>query len=95
VTIGRHVPGSVGHALVDAARQAFISGADRALLVAVGAALLGALAAARFLPARPTTDAVDEVPADESWAFGEVGVPSAIGSGPLDPVGIAEVSLVS
>jgi EmrB/QacA subfamily drug resistance transporter len=95
VTIGRHVPGSVGHALVDAARQAFISGADRALLVAVGAALVGALAAAWFLPARSTTDAVEELPAEESWAFDGVSGPSLIGSGQPDPVGIAEVSLAS
>jgi EmrB/QacA subfamily drug resistance transporter len=52
VTVGQHVPGSTGHNLVDAARQAFITGADHAMLIAVAAALLGSLVAARFLPAR-------------------------------------------
>jgi EmrB/QacA subfamily drug resistance transporter len=53
VTIGQHAPGSTGHNLVDAARHAFITGSDQAMLIALGAALLGSLVAARFLPARP------------------------------------------
>jgi EmrB/QacA subfamily drug resistance transporter len=52
VTVGQHAPGSAGQNLVDAARQAFITGSDRAMIVAVAAAVLGALVAARFLPAR-------------------------------------------
>jgi EmrB/QacA subfamily drug resistance transporter len=52
VSIGQHVPGPLGHNLVDSARQAFITGADQAMLVAVAAALLGSLIAWRFLPAR-------------------------------------------
>lgn len=52
VTVGQHAPGSVGHLLVDSARQAFVTGADHAQLVAVAAALIGSLVAARFLPAR-------------------------------------------
>jgi len=52
VTFGQHMAGPVGRQLVDVARQSFITGADRAVLVAVIAALLGALAAALFLPAR-------------------------------------------
>jgi EmrB/QacA subfamily drug resistance transporter len=70
VTVGQHAPGSTGHNLVDAARQAFITGADHAMLIAVAAALLGSLVAARFLPARaageePVTEVV-ELPAVEA-----------------------------
>jgi hypothetical protein len=52
VTIGRSIHGPVGQALVHGARQAFLTGADRAALVAVGAAVGGAIVAAIFLPAR-------------------------------------------
>lgn len=52
VTIGQHAHGSIGQSLVDAARHAFISGSDQAMVLAVGAALVGSLVAARFLPAR-------------------------------------------
>ena len=54
VTVGQHAPGSFGQTIVDIARQAFMAGSDRALLVAVVAAALGSLVAARFLPARAT-----------------------------------------
>jgi EmrB/QacA subfamily drug resistance transporter len=70
VTVGQHAPGSTGHNLVDAARQAFITGSDHAMLIAVAAALLGSLVAARFLPARaageePVTEVL-ELPAVEA-----------------------------
>jgi hypothetical protein len=52
VTVGQHAPGSAGTGLVNAARQAFVSGSDHAMLVAVAAAVLGSVVAARFLPAR-------------------------------------------
>jgi EmrB/QacA subfamily drug resistance transporter len=52
VTVGQHAPAPGGDVLVEAARQAFIAGSDHALLVAVAAALLGSLVAARSLPAR-------------------------------------------
>jgi EmrB/QacA subfamily drug resistance transporter len=70
VTVGQHAPGSTGHNLVDAARQAFVTGSDHAMLIAVAAALLGSLVAARFLPARaageePVTEVV-ELPAIEA-----------------------------
>jgi EmrB/QacA subfamily drug resistance transporter len=52
VTIGQQTPGPVGSALEHGARQAFMTGADYAVLIAAGAALLGALVAIRFLPAR-------------------------------------------
>jgi hypothetical protein len=54
VTIGHHLPGPAGQLLVEGARHAFISGADQATLVALAAALLGAVVAAVFLPARAT-----------------------------------------
>ncbi len=59
VTVGQHAPGSVGTALVDAARQAFGTGSDHAMIVAVIAAVLGALVAARFLPARAAVHVVE------------------------------------
>jgi EmrB/QacA subfamily drug resistance transporter len=52
VTVGQHAPGPLGQFLVTSARQAFVTGADRATLVAVVASAAGALVAARFLPAR-------------------------------------------
>jgi EmrB/QacA subfamily drug resistance transporter len=55
VVVGQHTPGSVGSNLVDAARQAFITGSNRAMIVALVAALLGCFVAARFLPARAAT----------------------------------------
>jgi hypothetical protein len=60
VAIGRHAPAPFGQTIVEIARQAFMAGSDRAMLVAVVAASCGALVAARFLPARAT------VPAPES-----------------------------
>jgi hypothetical protein len=58
VSVGQHAPHPVGHHLVDAARQAFISGSDHAMLVAVAAAILGSLVAARYLPSRPQGEVV-------------------------------------
>jgi hypothetical protein len=60
VAVGSHTPGSVGQALVEAARQAFVSGTDRAVLVAVAAAVLGSLVAFRYLPARARSEATSE-----------------------------------
>ena len=54
VTVGQHAPGSFGQTVIHVARQAFMAGSDRAMLVAVVAAALGSLVAARFLPARAT-----------------------------------------
>ena len=59
VTVGQHAPGSFGQFIVDLARQAFIAGSDRAMLVAVVAAVAGSLVAARFLPARATASATE------------------------------------
>jgi hypothetical protein len=62
VTIGSHTPGPAGQALVSAARQAFVSGTDRAVLVAAAASLVGSLVAIRFLPARATHEVMDLAP---------------------------------
>jgi EmrB/QacA subfamily drug resistance transporter len=51
VTVGQHAPGSIGRDLVEAARHAFVTGSDHAMIAATVAALLGSLVAARFLPA--------------------------------------------
>ncbi len=65
VTIGQHLPGPYGQLLVGAARQAFMTGADRAVLVAVAAAVLGSLVAARFLPARAPVEVTEIEPGGE------------------------------
>jgi EmrB/QacA subfamily drug resistance transporter len=59
--IGRHAPAPFGQTIVEIARQAFMAGSDRAMLVAVVAASCGALVAARFLPARATAPAPEPV----------------------------------
>jgi EmrB/QacA subfamily drug resistance transporter len=58
VTVGRHAPVSIGHRIVGTAQQAFVTGSDRAMVVAVVAAGLGAVVAARFLPPRVSKAAV-------------------------------------
>jgi EmrB/QacA subfamily drug resistance transporter len=66
VTVGQHVPGPAGHAVVEAARQAFISGSDQAVLVAVAAAVLGSVAAAILLPATARAEVVNAAPSSEA-----------------------------
>jgi EmrB/QacA subfamily drug resistance transporter len=65
IAVGQHAPAPFGQSLIEAARQAFISGSDHATLFAVGASLIGAAVAARYLPARATgeTPAVAVEPA--------------------------------
>ncbi|MGH9029465.1 MAG: MFS transporter, partial [Acidimicrobiales bacterium] len=63
VTLGHHAPAPVGSLLIGSARQAFLSGSDHAVLVAVAAALLGSLAAAFLLPARAKAEVSRMVPA--------------------------------
>ncbi len=52
LTAARQAHSASGQILAHAAQHAFITGSDTAVLAAVAAALLGALAAAAFLPAR-------------------------------------------
>jgi EmrB/QacA subfamily drug resistance transporter len=59
VTVGHHAPGSVGQTLVDAARQAFVVGSDRAMIVAVAAVAIGAIVSAVFLPPRAHLEVPD------------------------------------
>jgi EmrB/QacA subfamily drug resistance transporter len=54
VGIGARLGVAPGRALVDAAHSAFIHGMDITLVVAAGVALIGALVALLFLPARAT-----------------------------------------
>ena len=63
VTVGSHTPGPAGQMLVEAARQAFVSSTDRAVVVAVAAAMLGSLVAFRFLPARSNRQVFEMAPA--------------------------------
>ena len=48
--------GSPAQPLVDAAREAFVSGMEQAIWVGVGVAILGAVLTVLFLPARPTSE---------------------------------------
>ncbi|MGO8961113.1 MAG: DHA2 family efflux MFS transporter permease subunit [Streptosporangiaceae bacterium] len=78
VTIGSHAPGSSGQLLIGAARQAFVTGADRGVLVAVAAAVLGAAAAAALLPARragqPAGHAVSAAPGEPALVGAAAGL---------------------
>jgi len=60
VTVGQHAPGPVGQGIIEGARQAFMSGARTAELIAVVAALAGSVVAVVFLPARATRHALAE-----------------------------------
>ena len=84
VTVGQHAPASFGQAIVDIARQAFMAGSDRAMLVAVVAATLGSLVAARFLPARATAPAPEPVAEVEPVGFEEAS-PSHDDNAPRPP----------
>jgi EmrB/QacA subfamily drug resistance transporter len=59
----QHTHGAAGQALAHAAQQAFVTGSDTAVLAAIGAALLGALAAIAFLPARAAAHTASPVTA--------------------------------
>jgi hypothetical protein len=52
LTIAHHIGGPTGNHVADAAREAFVAGVSKGLLVAIAAAALGALLALRYLPAR-------------------------------------------
>jgi hypothetical protein len=54
LTVAHHIGGPTGNHVADAAREAFVTGATKGLLVAIAAAALGALLALRYLPARNT-----------------------------------------
>jgi hypothetical protein len=54
LTVAHHIGGPTGNHVADAAREAFVTGATKGLLVAIVAAALGAVLALRYLPARNT-----------------------------------------
>jgi Major Facilitator Superfamily len=65
LTVARHIGGPTGNHVADAAREAFVAGASKGLLVAITAAALGALLALRYLPARnpePEPTHADQTP---------------------------------
>jgi EmrB/QacA subfamily drug resistance transporter len=76
VSAGQHAPGTLGQSLVQAARDAFVSGSDHAMIGAMVAAALGSLVAARFLPARPT---------------GAAATPDAVAATMLEPARLAAI----
>jgi len=65
----RAIDTPVGTQVADAARDAFASSMGRGLLVAAGFALIGALVALVFLPARAAEDATGAVDVDEDDAL--------------------------
>jgi EmrB/QacA subfamily drug resistance transporter len=71
VGIAARLDGAPGRTLVDTAHTAFIHGMDVTLVVAAGVALIGALVALLFLPARATRPAPQGAEPDTA----EVGVP--------------------
>jgi EmrB/QacA subfamily drug resistance transporter len=73
IAVGQHAPAPFGQSLIESARQAFISGADQATLFAVGAALIGAAVAARYLPARAADEAAGAAGAEAALAPAAVG----------------------
>jgi hypothetical protein len=62
LTVAQQIGGPTGNHIADAARDAFIHGTSKGLLVAIIAAATGALLALRYLPARNT----EPEPAPES-----------------------------
>ena len=73
VGIGARIGGAPGRALVDTAHSSFIHGMDVTLVVAAGVALIGALVALLFLPARAVRPAQEAAEPDTS----EMGLPVA------------------
>lgn len=66
--VAKQLPGAIGNQLSAAAKDAFMVGLHRGVLVAAGAALVGAIAAAIWLPARGTNPEHDDVTATEAEA---------------------------
>jgi EmrB/QacA subfamily drug resistance transporter len=64
LTVAQQIGGPTANHLADAAREAFIAGVSKGLLVAIIAAAIGALVALRYLPAR--ADASKPAPAVET-----------------------------
>src|SRR5262245_58790134 len=52
LAVAQHIGGPTGNHVVDAAREAFVAGATKGLVVAIVAAAIGAVIALRYLPAR-------------------------------------------
>jgi AcrR family transcriptional regulator len=58
--VAKHLPASAARVLTDATNAAFVHALDRTVLVGAGVAVLGAIVAAVFLPARPAIEATGE-----------------------------------
>ena len=72
--VASRVGGEPGQLLARAAREAFVAGMQRGLLVSIGAAVAGALVAAFYLPARGGSE-----DGDERWAAETAADAAAIG----------------
>jgi DHA2 family multidrug resistance protein-like MFS transporter len=81
VEAAKKLPSPLNHLLDRAAKDAFVAGLHRGVLVAAGAALLGSLVAWRWLPARGVepdgappgvATTADETAADEEPTLAEV-----------------------
>jgi EmrB/QacA subfamily drug resistance transporter len=80
VEVAKRLPAPLNHLLDSAAKDAFVAGLHRGVLVAAGAALLGSIVAWRWLPARgvepdggpPEAAAVGETEAEAETTLAEV-----------------------
>jgi hypothetical protein len=68
--VAKAAPASVGHAVVDAARQSFVLGMHRGVLVGAAVAIGASLIALVWLPARAPESADDGIVLDEPNVFG-------------------------
>jgi EmrB/QacA subfamily drug resistance transporter len=63
LTVAQHLAGPTANHVADAAREAFVAGVSKGLLVAIIASAIGALLALRYVPARAAN--VDPAPAPD------------------------------
>jgi hypothetical protein len=72
--VGAQVGGTAGAAIVNAAKESFISAMDRGLFVGATIALLGAIVALIWLPSRAATPAEEPLPEELAESEPEVAV---------------------
>ena len=89
--VAQRLGGPAGEALANAARTGFVDGMQPALLVSAGAAVIGAVMALAWLPARARQQDVDAQTAAYAAARGEaVPAPVSVPAPDGDGVGVGE-----